>query len=136
MEFKALNKNISRHYGHWRLNLALAFISEVGLTDQWHKIFNMNYPHYMPSAGYTSSPIVLQWAVKQGLSAPAANNSGKCPVDVLSRLCKSEHSDCWQENGMEALHATAPRATTATLMSPMDAKVTTDFTRVHIPPQA
>jgi hypothetical protein len=35
---------------------------------------------------------------------------------------------------MEALRAIVPRATMATLTSPMDAKVTTDFTRVDILP--
>jgi hypothetical protein len=94
VEFKALNKNSSHHYGNWPWYYALAFISEVGLTDQWHKILNMNGP-----TNYMSSPIVLQWAVKQGLSAPAVDKSGNCPWDVVSRLCKSENSDCRQENG-------------------------------------
>ena len=35
---------------------------------------------------------------------------------------------------MEAIRATALRDTTATLMSPMDAKVTTDFTQILIRP--
>jgi hypothetical protein len=78
----------------------LAFISEVGLTDQWNKFFNTNDQ----TTHYISSPIVLQWAVKQGLLAPAANNSGKCPGDVASRLCKSDNSDCWQENGGFTCH--------------------------------
>ncbi|XP_066335115.1 wall-associated receptor kinase 2-like [Miscanthus floridulus] len=102
VEFKVLNKNISHHqYGNWSWNYALAFVSEVGLTDQWYKIvFNM----FDLSIGYMSSPVVLQWAVKQGLSAPAAVNSGKCPSDVSSRLCKSENSDCRQENGGFTCH--------------------------------
>jgi hypothetical protein len=121
VEFKALNKNISHHYGNWSWNFAFAFISEVELIDQWHKIFNMNGP-----TNYMSSPIVLQWAVKQRLSAPAVDKSGNCPGDVVRTVTAADKR-------MEATRATAPWATTATLTSPMDAKVTNAFTRVHIP---
>ncbi|XP_066341448.1 wall-associated receptor kinase 2-like [Miscanthus floridulus] len=102
VEFKALNGNNGNyhHYGSWPWYDALAFISEMGLTDQWHKIFNMG----SETIGNMSSPIVLQWAVKQGLSVPAADNSRKCAGDVASRLCMSEHSDCRQENGGFTCH--------------------------------
>ncbi|KAG0529089.1 hypothetical protein BDA96_05G068500 [Sorghum bicolor] len=53
---------------------------------------------------HMSSPIVLQWAVKKGLSETAADKSGKCPRDVVSHLCKSENSDCRQENGGFTCH--------------------------------
>ncbi|CAL4985377.1 unnamed protein product [Urochloa decumbens] len=75
--------------------LPFAFISEEGLTNQWYRILNkanMSTPYYM------ASPAVFGWAVKQDVLAPA-DNSRQCPGDVSSRLCKSEHSDCRQENG-------------------------------------
>ncbi|CAO2148068.1 unnamed protein product [Urochloa humidicola] len=75
--------------------LPFAFISEEGLTNQWYGILNkanLSTPYYM------ASPVVFRWAVKQDVLAPA-DNSGQCPGDVSGRLCKSEHSDCRQENG-------------------------------------
>ncbi|OQU83065.1 wall-associated receptor kinase 2 isoform X2 [Sorghum bicolor] len=101
VKFEVLNENTtSRHIGDydWPLNYALVFISNVG-TDEWHKIFNMS-----GSTSHMSYPILLQWAVKQDLPVPADDNSGKCPADVVRRLCKSEHSDCRQENGGYTCH--------------------------------
>ncbi|OQU83063.1 hypothetical protein SORBI_3005G070000 [Sorghum bicolor] len=81
------------------LNITYAFISEMGLTDEWHQIFNMNDQN-----NFISSPIVLQWAVKKGLSVSVADSSGKCPAGVTSSLCQSENSDCRQENGGFTCH--------------------------------
>jgi hypothetical protein len=80
-----------------------AFISEEGLTDQWwYMIFNRTEEllSIMPlfSGPYFSSPLVLRWAVKQGFQAPAASNSGQCPGDIASSICKSKDSFCRQEN--------------------------------------
>ncbi|OQU83062.1 hypothetical protein SORBI_3005G069500 [Sorghum bicolor] len=99
VEFKALNKTVFRHRGNWSWNYALAFVSEVGLADQWHVVFNRDSFVF-----YMSSPIVLQWAVKKGLSETPADKSGKCPRDVVSHLCKSENSYCRQENGGFTCH--------------------------------
>jgi hypothetical protein len=54
------------------------------------------------------SPIVLRWAVKQGLLPPAAQKSSwQCPLGVTSRLCKSDKSDCRQENGGYTCHSSS-----------------------------
>ncbi|CAN6362533.1 unnamed protein product [Urochloa humidicola] len=81
-------------------DMPLAFISWKGMTSQWwDMILNrtdlLNYwgPHNF------SSPLVLQWAVKQGFPAPASNSSGQCPGEVASRLCRSKQSSCRKENG-------------------------------------
>ncbi|CAM0150831.1 unnamed protein product [Urochloa decumbens] len=86
-------------------DMPLAVVSEKGLTAQWwdailNRTDGLNYwgPRYF------SSPLVLQWAVKQGFPAPAGNSSGQCPGDVASSLCRSEHSSCQQENGGYTCH--------------------------------
>ncbi|PVH33732.1 hypothetical protein PAHAL_8G056200 [Panicum hallii] len=83
-------------------DMPLAFISEEGLTKQWwDMIFDTTLN--MPMPRYFSSPLVLQWAVKQGFSVPA-DNSAQCPGDVASQLCKSKDSGCRQENGGFTCH--------------------------------
>lgn len=79
-------------------------IIEEGLSGQWSMIlnlstnFNPSMTSYASTPLYIASPLVLLWAVKQGFPVPT-NDSGQCPRDIASRLCKSEHSDCWQQNG-------------------------------------
>ncbi|OEL12696.1 Wall-associated receptor kinase 5 [Dichanthelium oligosanthes] len=101
MEFKVLMDNI---FGY---NMPLAFISEEGLTAQWWDIIMSRPPAFFMNDSatprYFSSPLVLQWAVKQGFPVPA-DNTGQCPVDVQRDLCKSEHSDCRHENGGYTCH--------------------------------
>jgi hypothetical protein len=100
----------------------LALISEEGLSHQWHMISNITnmwmaseyeklvrYHVYtlkskVPVHQYWASPLVLGWAIKQGFSAPTSN-SGQCPFDVTSSLCKSKGSSgCRQENGGFTCH--------------------------------
>nr|CAB3489400.1 unnamed protein product [Digitaria exilis] len=91
MEFK-----IGSIYSSWAF-MPLAFVSEEGLTAHWwHTTLNSTSDW---GNHYFSSPLVLQWAVKQGFQVPAGNSSGKCPEDVASRLCRSKLSMCLQENG-------------------------------------
>ncbi|PUZ44025.1 hypothetical protein GQ55_8G055100 [Panicum hallii var. hallii] len=86
-------------------DMPLAFISEEGLTKQWwDMILNGTYLLNMHIPRYFSSPLVLQWAVKQGFSVPADNSSAQCPGDVASQLCKSKDSGCRQENGGFTCH--------------------------------
>ncbi|CAO2152837.1 unnamed protein product [Urochloa humidicola] len=75
-----------------------ALISEEGLTDGWYLILNMLNNKTVMSPYVLASPLVLQWAVKQGFSVPD-DNSGQCPGAVASRLCKSKDSICRQQNG-------------------------------------
>ncbi|XP_014661104.2 wall-associated receptor kinase 2 [Setaria italica] len=94
MEFRGL-VNTGLHN-----DMPLAVVSEEGLTAQWwDTILNRTVTLNTWIPRYFSSPLVLQWAVKQGFPAPAGNSSGQCPGDVASRLCRSEHSSCRQENG-------------------------------------
>ncbi|CAL4981965.1 unnamed protein product [Urochloa decumbens] len=100
IEIKSL-MNTSLYVGY-----PMALISEEGLTAQWWNICMTFNRTYGDSLGprlplFFSSPLVLQWAVKQGFSMPAvmSNSSGQCPGDVASHLCISKHSDCQQENG-------------------------------------
>ncbi|KAF8711205.1 hypothetical protein HU200_029221 [Digitaria exilis] len=80
--------------------MPLAFISEEGLTAHWwNTILNSTVSLNEWGGRYFSSPLILQWAVKQGFPAPAGNSSGQCPWDVASRLCRSDLSSCRQENG-------------------------------------
>lgn len=74
-----------------------ALISEDGMTDQWYSIVSKWMTNQW-TPDYITYPLVLMWAIKQGFSVPA-DNSGHCPKDVASRLCKSHHSECQQENG-------------------------------------
>ncbi|CAN6362532.1 unnamed protein product [Urochloa humidicola] len=94
LEFKGFNTS--------QQNPVCLFISEEGLTDQWQTIFSKT-DLGMRFFSIESSPLFLQWAVKQGFSVPA-DNSGQCPGDVAKRLCKSEHSNCLQENGGFTCH--------------------------------
>ncbi|RCV37441.1 hypothetical protein SETIT_8G063100v2 [Setaria italica] len=93
LEFKCLNPPPSGDILNPRY--ALAFISEEGLSDHWYRILN----RISTGLNMVSPPLVLRWAVKQGISAPSADSSGQCPVGVASLLCKSEHSICRHENG-------------------------------------
>nr|CAB3491171.1 unnamed protein product [Digitaria exilis] len=81
----------------WWVYMPLAFVSEEGLTAHWWDTILNSTDNW--DSHYFSSPLVLQWAVKQGFPAPAGNSSGECPRDVARRLCKSELSSCRQENG-------------------------------------
>nr|CAB3489390.1 unnamed protein product [Digitaria exilis] len=94
MEFKGLvNTDLDN-------DMPLAFISEEGLTAHWwNTILNSTVSLNEWGGRYFSSPLILQWAVKQGFPAPAGNSSGQCPWDVASRLCRSDLSSCRQENG-------------------------------------
>ncbi|CAD6239843.1 unnamed protein product [Miscanthus lutarioriparius] len=89
MEFKLLE----RQYGM----LAVAFISEDGLTNQWGMILNRTDLSIL-ATNYMSFPLVLRWAVKQGFTALPGNSSGQCPGDITSSICKSKDSFCRQEN--------------------------------------
>jgi hypothetical protein len=81
-------------------NMPLGFITEEGLTAQWWDVsLNRTVPLNNRRPRYFSSPLLLQWAVKQGFPAPTGNLTGQCPEDVASRLCRNEHSRCRQENG-------------------------------------
>jgi len=81
-------------------DMPLAFVSEEGLAAHWWDMtLNRNVSLNEWGPRYFSSPLVLQWAVKQGFPAPAGNSSGQCPRDVASRLCRSDLSSCRQENG-------------------------------------
>jgi hypothetical protein len=74
---------------------AFAFIAEQGLSsDHWYRILNRTNPW----VDNVELPLVLRWAVKQGISAPSTDSSGLCPVGVARLLCKSEHSNCQHEN--------------------------------------
>ncbi|CAL4994405.1 unnamed protein product [Urochloa decumbens] len=84
----------------------MAFISEKGLTSQWWHIcmtFSKTYDisgNAQVARYFFSSPIVLQWAVKQGFSMPAfTNSSSQCHGDIASHLCMSKDSYCQEENG-------------------------------------
>ncbi|CAL4989049.1 unnamed protein product [Urochloa decumbens] len=97
MEFKRLNLHTSQGNPLGRAH-AIAFVSEDGMDDQWFISLNRTD---LSSRGseFMSFPVVLRWAVKQGLSASSAGNSSEqCPGDVANRLCRSELSTCRQEN--------------------------------------
>ncbi|KAF8730919.1 hypothetical protein HU200_016793 [Digitaria exilis] len=72
--------------------LVFTLITEEGLSGNWYMILNTS------TSLYVASPLVLWWAVKQGFPMPV-NNTKQCPGYIASRLCKSEHSDCQQQNG-------------------------------------
>ncbi|KAJ1270687.1 hypothetical protein BS78_06G070900 [Paspalum vaginatum] len=76
-----------------------AFLTE-GLSSMDHQHQHMNLNREI-NATYKqmSSPLVLQWAVKQGFPAPDTMLGATCPSDVAPRLCKSNHSNCRQEHG-------------------------------------
>jgi hypothetical protein len=78
---------------------AILLISEDGLTDEWYTILNMTNLRKAKTKYMLAAPIVLVWAVKQGLSAPDHNLGHECTGDVHSRLCKSKDSYCRQANG-------------------------------------
>ncbi|CAO2145865.1 unnamed protein product [Urochloa humidicola] len=89
LEFKGFNAS--------QKNPVCLLVSEEGLTDQWRTIFNrsdLGTQFYSVQA----SPLLLKWAIKQGLLGPA-HNSGQCSGDVSKHLCRSEHSNCNQEYG-------------------------------------
>lgn len=94
LDFKGFNTS--------QQNPVCMFVSEEGLTDQWQTIFNKS-DLGMRFYSIEASPLVLQWAVKQGLSV-LASNSGQCPGDVAKRLCRSEHSNCRQGYGGFTCH--------------------------------
>ncbi|CAL4994398.1 unnamed protein product [Urochloa decumbens] len=100
MEFKRLNLHTSQGNPLGRAH-AIAFVSEDGMDDQW--FISLNRTDLSSRASeFMSFPLVLRWAVKQGLPAAASsagNSSGQCPGDVANRLCRSELSTCRQENG-------------------------------------
>ncbi|KAF8711208.1 hypothetical protein HU200_029224 [Digitaria exilis] len=77
----------------WELQ-PFTLITEEGLTDHWYIILNRTNSN--PSS--MNSGMVLWWAVKQGFPMPASN-SGQCPGNIASRLCKSENGDFRQQNG-------------------------------------
>ncbi|CAO2152788.1 unnamed protein product [Urochloa humidicola] len=91
VDMKILNLNISQHTSPFVL------ISEEGLSDQWYNMIS-KWTTDQSIPDYITYPLVLQWAVKQDVPVPAGT-SEQCPKDVASRLCKSQHSDCRQENG-------------------------------------
>lgn len=111
VKFKGLNQTNTSADGFSR---AFAFISAEGLSDQWYMILSRTVLSSLDLSMHMPSPIVLRWAVKQGLLPPAAQKSSwQCPqLGVTSR----------QENG-EAIRATPLPATSATLTSPTGAKV-------------
>ncbi|CAL4989053.1 unnamed protein product [Urochloa decumbens] len=81
-------------------DMPLAFMSEEGLTAQWwDTILNRSDGLNMWMPRYFSSPIVLRWTVKKGFSSAPAGGSRQCPQEVASRLCRSDLSNCKQENG-------------------------------------
>ncbi|CAO2152842.1 unnamed protein product [Urochloa humidicola] len=96
MEFRRLT---SQRNPLTRAARAIAFVSEDGMDSQWSIALNKTDLSSRTSE-LMSFPLVLRWAVKQGLSASSAgNSSGQCPGDVANRLCRSELSSCRQENG-------------------------------------
>ncbi|CAL4981971.1 unnamed protein product [Urochloa decumbens] len=96
MEFKGINLNTRQTNG---ILHAFAFVSEDGMTDQWYISLNRT-DMWSPASNYMSSPLILRWAVKQGLSASSAgNSSGQCPREVANSLCRSKASRCQHENG-------------------------------------
>nr|CAB3491158.1 unnamed protein product [Digitaria exilis] len=98
MDFKRLNLHtpIQKYF----FMLAVAFLSEDGMTDQWHMTLNRMDLFNRPAADYMSSPLLLRWAVKKGFTASSASNSsGQCPREVANSLCRSQPSSCRQENG-------------------------------------
>ncbi|KAF8711206.1 hypothetical protein HU200_029222 [Digitaria exilis] len=81
-------------------DMPLAFISEQGLTAHWWQTtLNSTIDLNVWDRRYFSSPLVLQWAVKQGFPPSAGISSGQCPSDVARQLCKSKLGSCHQENG-------------------------------------
>ncbi|CAL4989055.1 unnamed protein product [Urochloa decumbens] len=89
LDFKGFNTS--------QQNPVCLFVSEEGLTDQWQTIFNRS-DLGMQDYSVQASPLLLQWAVKEGFSVNAGN-SGQCPWDVAKRLCRSVRSNCSQEYG-------------------------------------
>nr|CAB3491165.1 unnamed protein product [Digitaria exilis] len=96
MDFNRLNLDTRQKYHDL---IAVAFVSEVGMTDQWHMTLNRT-DLSSSELDYISSPLVLRWAVKQGFPASlTGSSSGQCPREVANILCRSEPSSCRQENG-------------------------------------
>ncbi|WVZ54824.1 hypothetical protein U9M48_005569, partial [Paspalum notatum var. saurae] len=75
-----------------------AFLTEgpSSSMDQINMHMNLYRDNMMSTFRQIASPLLLQWAVKQGLAADK-NLGATCPGDVARRLCKSDHSDCHQE---------------------------------------
>ncbi|CAM0150216.1 unnamed protein product [Urochloa decumbens] len=95
MEFKGINLHTRQTNG---ILHAFAFVSEDGMTDQWYISLNRT-DMWSPASNYMSSPLILRWAVKQGLSASSAgNSSGQCPREVANSLCRSKASRRQHEN--------------------------------------
>ncbi|CAL4952154.1 unnamed protein product [Urochloa decumbens] len=92
VDMKLLNLNISQQH-----TSPFVLISEEGLRDQWYNVIS-KWTTEQSIPDYITYPLVLQWSVKQGVPVPTGT-SEQCPKDVASRLCKSQHSDCRQENG-------------------------------------
>jgi hypothetical protein len=81
--------------GYW----PAALISEEGLIDELYATLDITNDLVFANKNYMlTSPLVLLWAVKQGLSA-TDDNSGQCSGDVANGLCKSKDSYCRQANG-------------------------------------
>ncbi|CAL4985372.1 unnamed protein product [Urochloa decumbens] len=103
VELKCLNlRTKHENVAQWEPNgenYALTFISEEGLSDHWYMILNKSGSGLLDNM---APPLVLRWAVKQNLST--VDDSDHCPGDVASSLCRSEHSDCRQENGGFTCH--------------------------------
>ncbi|KAG2556333.1 hypothetical protein PVAP13_8NG071501, partial [Panicum virgatum] len=72
-----------------------------GLTDEWGVILNRTD---LLGLSYMASPLVLRWAVKQGVTAPAGKSLGPCIGDVVGGLCKSKDRVCQQDEGGFTCH--------------------------------
>ncbi|KAG2560803.1 wall-associated receptor kinase-like 6 [Panicum virgatum] len=97
LKMKGLNGTTRQEFRN-SLLLAVALVSEDGLTDQWGVILNRSDLWWL---SYMASPLVLRWAVKQGVTAPANYSLGPCLGDVASTglLCKSKDRVCQQDDG-------------------------------------
>lgn len=102
VKFKGLNQTqIST--GADGISRTFAFISADGWSDRWYMILSRTGLTIFDSMSF---PVVLGWAVKQGLWSPATaqKSSVECPQGVQSLLCKSDNSGCIQQNGGYTCH--------------------------------
>jgi hypothetical protein len=70
----------------------MVFVAEQGWVEEEMKTYGFGWGG-METYGFEEAPLLLDFAVTQGLPLHSKGNSS-CSQDVQRMVCKSEHSEC------------------------------------------